>query len=106
MRCARRAHTVPCIHNFNLSQALSNLSPYFHFGQLSVQRAALEARKHKQQYAESVDSFLEEAVVRRELSDNFCFYEPNYDQISCASDWARESLDAHRKDKREHLYTR
>lgn len=28
-------------------QALSNLSPYLHYGQLSAQRAALEAAKHR-----------------------------------------------------------
>ncbi len=33
-------------------------------------------------------------------------YEPNYDNIECAAAWARESLDKHRSDKREHLYTK
>ena len=42
-----------------------------------------------------VDSFLEEAVVRRELSDNFTFYEPNYDKLEACSDWAKESLANH-----------
>ena len=32
-------------------------------------------------------------------------YEQNYDNIGCAAAWARESLDKHRGDKREHLYT-
>lgn len=86
-------------------QALSGLSPYFHFGQLSAQRAALEAKKHRKAAAESVDSFLEEAVVRRELSDNFCFYEDDYDRISCASGWARETLQKHASDEREHVYS-
>jgi deoxyribodipyrimidine photo-lyase len=30
-----------------LLQALSNLSPYLHYGQISPQRAALEASKHR-----------------------------------------------------------
>uniref|UniRef100_K7F2M8 Deoxyribodipyrimidine photo-lyase n=1 Tax=Pelodiscus sinensis TaxID=13735 RepID=K7F2M8_PELSI len=47
--------------------ALSNLSPWFHFGQVSVQRAILEVRKHRGQCKESVEGFVEEAVVRREL---------------------------------------
>ena len=54
---------------------------------------------------EEVNAFLEEAVVRRELSDNFCFYEPNYDNLSACSDWAKDSLEKHRSDKREYLYT-
>ncbi len=45
--------------------AQSNLSPYFHFGQLAPQRAALEALKHKSQFKEAVDGFIEELVVRR-----------------------------------------
>lgn len=85
--------------------ALSGLSPYFHFGHLSPQRAALEASKHRAAHKDSVDSFLEEMVVRRELSDNYCFYVPNYDSLDAAYDWAKETLNVHRNDKREHLYT-
>ena len=69
--------------------ALSGLSPYFHFGQLSPQRAALEASKLRKAAPESVSAFLEESVVRRELSDNFCWYTDNYDSIDCAYDWAK-----------------
>ena len=87
-------------------QALSNLSPYFHFGQLSAQRAALEATKHKKTDKDAVEGFLEESVVRRELSDNFCFYEPNYDSLECASGWAKESLAKHSSDEREHVYSK
>ena len=43
--------------------------------------------------------------MRRELSDNFCEYNPNYDGLEGASDWARKSLDEHRKDKRDYIYT-
>ncbi|MEE6516902.1 hypothetical protein FKM82_026755 [Ascaphus truei] len=85
--------------------ALSNLSPWFHFGQLSVQRAILEVQKYRSKYKESVDSFVEEAVVRRELADNFCFYNKNYDKVEGAYDWAKNTLRDHAKDKRTHLYT-
>ena len=86
--------------------ALSNLSPFFHFGQISVQRAVLEVSKHSSKSKEAVDAFREEAIVRRELSDNFCFYNPNYDNLKGLADWARLSLEAHMKDKRPYLYTR
>ncbi|XP_056421480.1 deoxyribodipyrimidine photo-lyase-like [Hyla sarda] len=86
-------------------QALSNLSPWFHFGQLSVQRAILEVQKYRSKYKESVDSFVEEAVVRRELADNFCYYNKNYDKVEGAYDWAKNTLKDHAKDKRTHLYT-
>jgi hypothetical protein len=53
-----------------------------------------------------VDAFIEEAVVRRELSDNYCFYTPEYDTMAACFDWARDSLNKHRDDEREHVYTR
>ncbi|KAL7991140.1 hypothetical protein Chor_014570, partial [Crotalus horridus] len=56
-------------------------------------------------YKESVEGFIEEAVVRRELADNFCFYNPNYDKIEGAYDWAKTTLKLHAKDKRPYLYT-
>lgn len=39
-----------------------------------------------------MESFLEELVVRRELSDNYCFYNPQYDDIATAYDWAKDTL--------------
>jgi len=82
----------------------SNLSPYLHFGQLSAQRVAL-AIQQAPAGKQSRDAFLEELIVRRELSDNFCFYNENYDNARGFPQWARISLTAHRKDKRDYLYT-
>eukprot|EP00199_Chlamydomonas_sp_CCMP681_P000338 CAMPEP_0119109788 /NCGR_PEP_ID=MMETSP1180-20130426/23390_1 /TAXON_ID=3052 ORGANISM="Chlamydomonas cf sp, Strain CCMP681" /NCGR_SAMPLE_ID=MMETSP1180 /ASSEMBLY_ACC=CAM_ASM_000741 /LENGTH=574 /DNA_ID=CAMNT_0007095753 /DNA_START=105 /DNA_END=1829 /DNA_ORIENTATION=- len=87
-------------------QALSNLSPYLHYGQLGAQRAALEGAKHRSKFKDAVEGFLEELVVRRELADNFCEFVPDYDNISCGAQWAKDSLDVHRSDKRDFLYTR
>ncbi|KAL7160289.1 hypothetical protein ABFS83_01G084100 [Erythranthe nasuta] len=87
-------------------KSLSGLSPYLHFGQISAQRCALEARKVRKLYPEAIDGFLEELVVRRELADNFCFYQPHYDSIQGAWEWARKTLMDHASDKREHIYTR
>jgi deoxyribodipyrimidine photo-lyase len=44
-------------------------------------------------------------VVRRELAENFCFYNPNYDSFDGIKNWAKETLSAHRSDVREYLYT-
>ena len=52
-----------------------------------------------------MDAFVEEAVVRRELADNFCFYNPKYDSVGGASAWAQETLRVHEGDKREYLYS-
>lgn len=50
-------------------------------------------------------AYLEEAIVRRELSDNFCFYNEHYDSLKGCTNWAQKTLDDHRKDKREYLYS-
>lgn len=86
--------------------ALSNLSPYFHYGQIAVQRAIIEVKKYRSSAPKSVDGFCEEAIVRRELSDNFCYYNKNYDNLKGLADWAAKTLDDHRKDKRDYTYTR
>uniref|UniRef100_H0ZH35 Deoxyribodipyrimidine photo-lyase n=1 Tax=Taeniopygia guttata TaxID=59729 RepID=H0ZH35_TAEGU len=85
--------------------ALSNLSPWLHFGQVSTQRAILEVQKQRRNYKDSVDAFVEEAVVRRELAENFCYYNENYDSVQGAYDWAQTTLKLHAKDKRPYLYS-
>jgi deoxyribodipyrimidine photo-lyase len=88
----------PCL------EGQSNLSPYLHFGHLAPQRLALEVRKAKAP-EEAKAEFLEELLVRRELADNFCLYEPEYDRFAGFPEWARKTLDEHRTDRREYLYS-
>ena len=57
--------------------ALSNISPWFHYGQISPQRTLLIIAKLRSKFKDACDSFIEEAFVRRELSDNYCFYQEN-----------------------------
>lgn len=85
--------------------AQSGLSPYFHYGMLAPQRAALEARDANAPMADR-DAFLEELIVRRELSDNFCFYNERYDVPDGFPDWAKASHALHAKDVREYRYGR
>ena len=82
----------------------SNLSPYLHFGQLSAQRVALSVITSKAPVAVK-EAFLEELIVRRELADNFCFYNASYDQLQAFPGWAQVTLDAHRNDKRGAVYS-
>ena len=84
--------------------AASNLSPYLHFGQISAQRVALEMIKQQEKNPDT-ESFLEELIVRRELSDNYCLYNSSYDNLSSIPEWASKTLDAHRKDEREYVYS-
>lgn len=82
----------------------SNLSPYLHFGQISSQRVAYEIKKLPINN-KSKDSFLEELIVRKELSDNYCYYCNDYDNFNGFPEWAKKTLDEHRKDKREYVYS-
>jgi deoxyribodipyrimidine photo-lyase len=85
--------------------AQSNLSPWLHYGQISAQRACWEVKKYTSKAGEAVKSFLEETIVRRELADNYCFYQKNYDNLNGAAEWAKLSLEKHASDKRPHLYS-
>ncbi len=82
----------------------SNLSPYLHFGHLSAQRLALMV-KGTEEPGVQPESYLEELIIRRELSDNFCFYNDHYDTVKAFPRWARENLDEHSDDPREYVYS-
>lgn len=85
-------------------EALSNISPYLHFGHISAQRIALILNDFASN-DESVASYLEELIVRRELADNFCHYNKDYDNFNGFHDWAKKTLNEHRNDEREYIYT-
>ena len=82
--------------------AVSNLSPYLHFGQISPLYIAL---KVKAAGAEGKDAFLEELIVRRELSFNFVYYNHQYDQYDALPPWALRTLNFHARDEREYTYS-
>jgi deoxyribodipyrimidine photo-lyase len=89
--------------NNPLVNGQSGLSPWLHFGQLSPQRVALSIARSGD--TDDVEAVLEELIVRRELSDNFCFYCPVYDTIDAAPDWACRTLEKHRHDTRAYCYS-
>jgi deoxyribodipyrimidine photo-lyase len=82
----------------------SHLSPYLHFGQVSPLTVALRVSGERSVPAAARESFLEELIVRRDLSMNFVFYNDRYDEYECLPDWARKTLAEHAKDRREYLY--
>lgn len=81
---------------------LSKMSPYLHFGQVSPLDIALEIMKSQSLGSES---YIEELVVRRELSMNFVYFNDDYDNIDCLPNWAKETLDIHALDPREYNYS-
>jgi len=84
--------------------AQSGLSAYINYGQISARRIAMEVIKLNVP-DEDKGSFLEELIVRRELSDNFCFYNNDYDNFNGFNNWAKADLIFHKKDKREYIYS-
>ncbi|MFX1464962.1 MAG: deoxyribodipyrimidine photo-lyase [Promethearchaeota archaeon] len=92
------------IRNDPTKNGQSHLSPYLHFGQISAQRVANEVRKSNINI-QSKDAFLEELIVRRELADNFCFYNSDYNSFEGFPDWAKKTLNEHRCDPRDFSYS-
>ena len=82
---------------------VSHMSKYLHFGHVSPIWLALEAKGASG--GENTDSFLEELIVRRELTFNFVFYNDDYDSYANLPGWAKKTLEDHKKDDREHAYT-
>jgi len=81
---------------------LSNMSPYLHFGQISPLYIALQIIKTN---SPGKDAYLEELIVRRELSHNFVFYNSKYDSFAGLPPWAKTTLNFHRRDKRQYTYS-
>ena len=86
----------PCL------DATSNMSPYLHFGQISPLYIALKVLESG---SPGKEAYLEELIVRRELSHNFVFYNGKYDRFDCLPPWARNTLNLHSHDKREYVYS-
>lgn len=88
------------------AHATSDLSPYLHFGHISSLEVALAAQGYGRTHRFSVDEFLEELIVRRELAFNFARFTENFASLSALPQWARETLLKHAVDKRSPLYSR
>jgi deoxyribodipyrimidine photo-lyase len=103
----------------------SRLSPYLHFGHISVHeifsrlaeregwtsaRLARKAHAKKEGWwgmSAAAEAFLDELVTWRELGFNFCAKRPHdYDRYESLPAWARATLEAHACDPRAHLYSR
>ncbi|HVO30196.1 MAG TPA: deoxyribodipyrimidine photo-lyase [bacterium] len=83
--------------------ATSRLSPWLHFGHIAPLRVALEVA-HADAPKADRDAFLEEHIVRRELSINFVRFNPRYDSLDGCERWARATLEKHRRDRRDPAY--
>lgn len=100
----------------------SGLSPYLHYGQISSLRIAIETLSYVDQIPllfqhnklaqssgtpnnlDGMNALFEEMIVRKELADNFCFFNDHYKSLDGAPAWAQLSLAEHVGDLREFTY--
>jgi len=108
--------------------AQSNMAPYLHYGMIAPQRVAIEVvkiagrdvtdiihyiknkakidTKYNLNILDHAGAFLEEIIIRRELSDNFCFYDKEYDTPNSFPNWAKKSIVKTEKESRMYIYTK
>jgi deoxyribodipyrimidine photo-lyase len=85
------------------TEGSSRLSPWLHFGQISpaeVLRAVRDAG-----HAESARKFEDELVTWRELALNFCLRNPNFGKLKGLPDWVHRTMESHKDDPREAIYS-
>ncbi|MBK8908620.1 MAG: deoxyribodipyrimidine photo-lyase [Rhodospirillales bacterium] len=81
----------------------SFMSPYLHFGHVAPAEVALAGREAAGRMEDRA-AYLEELIVRRELSCNYVRFQPHYDRYESLPPWARETLRRHAADRRDHVY--
>ncbi len=100
----------------------SGLSPYLHFGHLSVHeifhhlaakeewdlddlpKKATGGRSGWWHMSEPAEAFLDELVTWRELGFNMCVQRQDYDEYLSLPGWARQTLKDHEGDQRRYGY--
>jgi len=103
--------------------AASGLSPYLHFGHVSVHdvvtrvlrreawtlsrlaRSATGAKEGWWGAAPGTEAFLDQIVTWRELGFNMCARRPDHDRFESLPPWALATLAAHANDPRPHVYS-
>jgi deoxyribodipyrimidine photo-lyase len=104
--------------------ASSGLSPYLHFGHISVHEIFATLMTRERWTTRSIrpkavgrregwwgasaaaESFLDELITWREIGYNMCHLRADYDRYESLPSWARATLEAHARDRRPHRYTR
>jgi deoxyribodipyrimidine photo-lyase len=81
----------------------SRLSPYLHNGMISPLEVVGAVRQGAP--ADQAEAFLNEMLVWRELSLNFCLRNPAHGSLAALPDWVQRSMRAHADDEREVAYT-
>jgi deoxyribodipyrimidine photo-lyase len=80
------------------------VSAYLHFGFLSPLEIALAVRDSEAPQ-ESKDAYLEELIVRRELSYNMTRHNPKYVSLDALPAWVHKTMRVHADDVRQFNYS-
>ncbi len=104
-------------------EVTSGLSPYLHFGHISVHQVFSEVMENDGWKTDdladettggrhgwwgastAVEAFLDELITWREVGYNMAWQESDYDQYKSLPDWAQKTLAEHVTDAREYVYT-
>ncbi|HET6978145.1 MAG TPA: deoxyribodipyrimidine photo-lyase [Pyrinomonadaceae bacterium] len=89
-------------HNEPSVDGVSRLSPYLHFGFLSIQEIVAAVERAKAPKA-GRDAFLEQVIVRRELSFNLTRHNLRYDSLQSLPPWALQTMREHKDDPHPEL---
>jgi deoxyribodipyrimidine photo-lyase len=112
------------LHQEPEADVTSRLSPYLHFGHLAAHQVFVRVMRHEGWSMRhiagkpangaregwwgirpSTERFLDQLIVWRELGYNMCAKRPdNYDRYESLPAWAQDTLQAHRRDPRPHVY--
>ncbi|MDQ7784391.1 MAG: hypothetical protein RDU20_16005 [Desulfomonilaceae bacterium] len=110
------------LRNHPDADCTSGLSPYLHFGHISVHQIFTELMEREDWsvkklstnasgkrsgwwgVGENADGFLEELITWREVGYNMCSRRSDYDQYESLPDWARKTLKDHESDPRSYRY--
>ena len=80
--CEQKLCTYNEYRNDPCLRQTSGLSPFLHYGTISPFRIYDTVLKYKEEEPVGTDAFLEEFIIRRELSENFCWYNEQYDSFA------------------------
>ena len=104
-------------------QATSELSPYLHFGHISVHQIFSEITRQEGWSpdhlavratgsrtgwwgtSQATEAFLDQVITWRELGFNCCQTRKDYDQFESLPAWALKTLRLHARDERSYVYT-
>jgi photolyase PhrII len=81
---------------------VSRMSAYLHHGHVSPFRIVRQAASSN---ARGAQKYLDEILIWRELAHHFCFYHDYPETLDVLPAWAQETLEDHRQDPRESVYT-